>query len=96
MEEFIQELPPSDQAKVAWTLDLLEELGVELREPYTKHLKGDLWELRTQNIRILYFLHRGAIVLLHAFKKKTMKTPREDIELALRRMRDCLEGWDIS
>ena len=71
-------------------------MGVEIREPYTKHLKGDLWELRTQNIRILYFLHRGAIVLLHAFKKKTIKTPREDIDLALKRMKDWRERWDIS
>lgn len=96
MVEFIKGLPPGDRAKVAWTLDLLEELGVELREPHAKHLRGDLWELRTQNIRILYFLRRDAIVLLHAFKKKTARTRSEDLRLALRRKQECVERRDVS
>jgi len=73
-----------------WTIDLLEVVGPELREPYTKPLAGKLWELRAKSIRIFYFLYRRNIILLHGYRKTTQKTPKSEIELALKLMGDYM------
>ena len=58
--EFLQSLPPKDMAKVFRDIDLLAEYAPNLHEPYTKHIEGPIWELRSKfssNIyRIFYFL----------------------------------------
>jgi phage-related protein len=52
---------------------------------------GDgLWELRTdlpsnRIARVLFSMHKGRIVVLHSFVKKSRRTPGEDLELARRR-----------
>jgi len=38
--------------------------------------------------RVLFCEHGGKMVLLHAFIKKTQKTPVGDLELALRRKKE--------
>jgi phage-related protein len=44
--EFIEGLPPKEAAAVLRAMDLLEEHGTALREPYAKHMRGAIWELR--------------------------------------------------
>lgn len=61
--EFIDSLEVKPQARIAQTLDLLEEFGIELGMPYTKYLEKQLWELRIRVERnryriILFFTHR--------------------------------------
>ena len=75
------------QAKVFWTIELLKAAGRDLREPYSSPLRDGLFELRTKLgsdiVRCLYFFQKRSIVILtHGFTKKTMKTPREEIEKA--------------
>jgi phage-related protein len=93
--DFIFGLPAKDQAKVVRALDLLEELGLELRAPYVRSVTGrrKLWELRVRGVggayRILYFAFTGQrMVMLHAFAKKTRKTPSREIAMAEKRMDD--------
>ena len=88
-------LPEKDRARIAWTINLLEEYGFQLGSPYVKHLRGKLWELRIRAgrkaYRIIYFAYVGQqFVLLHGFLKKTRKTPRRELEIAERRMADFL------
>lgn len=97
IDEFVTRLPEKEQYKVYYTIKLLKTQGIYLREPYTKkvHAKSDLFELRVKysnNIqRILYFHYTGkTFVLLHGFTKKTQKTPRNEIEIALKRKEDYL------
>jgi phage-related protein len=57
-----------------------------------KHLEGKLWELRLTGrdgiARALYITAIGRrVVVVRAFAK-TQKTPRAEIELALRRAKD--------
>ena len=66
---------------------LLEEKGTELRLPYSRHLDDGIFELRTIQgkniIRNLYFFFVGSkIIMTHGFKKKTNKTPPEEIDRA--------------
>lgn len=70
----------------------LSEYGLQLREPYIKHLDGEIWELRPLRDRILFVAwHNGSFVLLHQFMKKTQKTPAREIEKAKRELADLTE-----
>ncbi len=61
-------------------------------EPVSKHLDGEIWELRPLDNRILYAYYKdNKFVLLHQFTKKTQKTPKREIEQAKRNLLDYIE-----
>jgi len=81
------------KAKVFRSLKLLETFGNALGEPDTAPLENGIFELRTKqgsNIaRCLYFYRKGKVIIVtNSFVKKTQKTPRSEIELALERKAD--------
>ena len=96
VEEFFDTVPNKERAAILRVLDFLEEFGVQLGSPYVKHLKGKLWELRVRTrgkaYRIIYFAYTGQrFILLHAFLKKTKKTPKAELRIAEARFLDFLE-----
>lgn len=97
VRDFLYSLDPKLRAKAFRDIELLKTLGSELKEPYVKPLKGKnnkgLYELRikfsSDAARIFYFTwYNNKFVLLHGFIKKTMKTPKSEIEKAKRYMED--------
>jgi len=97
VEEFIYSLEEKSQAKVTRTLELLEEFGVSLGIPHAKKLTGTpLWELRilgSDNLRIFYIAkQQKKFLLLHGFKKKTQKTEKKEIKVALERLQKHQSG----
>ena len=75
--------------KVIAYIDMLEEMGTRVGEPVTKHLDGEIWELRPLSNRILYaYYDNDTFVLLHHFLKKTQKTPKREIDKAKREIED--------
>jgi len=71
-----------------------------LDEPYSKHIKGKIRELRVDfsrnRHRIFYFAFIGKkIILLHAFLKKTKKTPISEIRRAEENYQDVLNNKEI-
>jgi phage-related protein len=86
------EAQPKDiRARYLRIVGLIESYGLErVREPYVKHLEGPLWEMRMKGRHgiacALYATATGRrVVVVRVFGKKTEKTPRREIELALRR-----------
>ncbi|MET0637961.1 MAG: type II toxin-antitoxin system RelE/ParE family toxin [Chitinophagaceae bacterium] len=78
------------KTKIIWTLSLLEELE-KVPETFFKHLENTdgLYEIRIQQgsdiFRIFCFFDRGKLVVLaNGFQKKTQKTPKGEIERALK------------
>lgn len=78
------------KAKIIWTFDLIEDLK-RVPETYLKHIENTngLYEIRVQTgndiFRIFCFFDKGQlIVLAHGFQKKTQKTPKNEIERALK------------
>jgi phage-related protein len=76
--------------KIVWTFDLVEALP-RVPETYLKHVENTdgLYEIRVQLssdiFRIFCFFDHGQlIVLANGFQKKTQKTPRKEIEKALK------------
>jgi len=92
----IAAFPDDLRARLARIGFLIEDMGLDrLREPYVRHLRGPLWEIRLQGkdriARALYVTATGRrVVIVRAFIKKTQKTPRREIELALRRASEVL------
>ena len=91
VQEFVEGLPEDMQASFQWIADLIKSQGLErMREPYVKHLQGRLWEMRLKGrsgiARAVYVTAIGRrVVVVHAFIKKTQKTPRREIEFALKK-----------
>ena len=82
-------------AKMVGLMEILEEKGYSLREPYSAPLEDGIFELRAvqgSNIsRALFFFYvEGRIDITHGFIKKTQKTPRAQIELAKKYRADFL------
>ena len=87
VEDFLLSLDMKMKAKMVGLLELLEEYGNQLREPYSKHLDDGIFEIRCKvgsNItRVLYFFYyERKIILTNGFVKKTQKTPPEQIKTA--------------
>lgn len=78
------------QDKITWTLELIEQLE-KVPETYLKHVENTdgLYEVRVKQgsdiFRIFCFFDKGKlIVLANGFQKKTQKTPKKEIEKALK------------
>lgn len=75
--------------KILTYIRVLQEYGTRAGMPYMRHLDGDIWELRPQPERVLFFSCDGnKFILLHHFRKKTQKTPKKEIDCAKRRAQD--------
>lgn len=76
--------------KIIWTFDLIEEID-KVPETYLKHIENTegLYEIRVQQgsdiFRIFCFFDQGQLVVLaNGFQKKTQKTPKQEIDKALK------------
>lgn len=89
----LQSLAPDIRASFLRISRLIETNGLErMREPHVKHLEGPVWEMRLKGkdgiARAAYVTASGKrVVVVHLFEKKTEKTPRREIEIALKRAR---------
>lgn len=90
-------LPADMRARFSQIAFLIKGRGLlAVHEPYVKHLEGKLWEMRLKGrdgiARSIYVAASGRrVVVLRTFVKKTEKTPRNEIEIALERMKQVLE-----
>lgn len=90
----IRSLPDDMHARFLRFADRIRDAGLEsLREPHVKYLGDRLWEMRLTGrdgiARAIYITASGKrVVVLRAFVKKTQKTPRPEIELALKRAKE--------
>lgn len=96
IEEFLDSLKPKHAKKVTWTLQLIEDMD-QVPVQYFKKLKNtdDIWEVRARigshSFRLLGFITGDEfVVLTNGFKKKSQKTPKQEIELAEQRKADYL------
>ena len=97
--DFLDSLDLKMRAKVLKEIGLLEDYGPELREPYSKSIGDDIFELRTKLgtdiTRVLYFFFVGRkVILTNGFVKKTNKTPVRELELAKERRADYIERME--
>jgi phage-related protein len=89
----IEAWPVGIRAMYARITERMEVFGPPLGMPFTRPMGGGLFELRAKGKegigRAFFCTAVGHIILiLHAFIKKSQQTPRRDLELARRRLRE--------
>jgi phage-related protein len=94
VDKELEDLPTDMRARFVWISQLIEIHGLQnVREPYIKHVEDVLWEIRMKGkhgiSRALYVTVKPKrVVVLRVFVKKTQKTPRREIKLALKRAQE--------
>jgi phage-related protein len=89
-QEFFVKQRKKVKDKIIWTFELIEELP-RVPETYLKHIENTegLYEIRVQQgsdiFRIFCFFDQGQLVVIaNGFQKKSQKTPKQQIEMALK------------
>jgi phage-related protein len=92
--DFYESQTDKVQAKIEWTLNLIK-VTPKVPKKFFKHMQGTkgLYEIRVEvggNIyRIFSFFDKGNLVVLgNGFQKKSQKTPKQEIEKALKIMEE--------
>ena len=93
VEDDIQELPASFVARFVRYAERMEIYGPNLGMPHTRAMGEGLFELRLKAAegiaRVFYCtIVERQIVVLHQFQKKSQKTPKREIEIARKRMKE--------
>jgi len=94
VEAELRALPRDMLARFQRIVELIESQGLaHVHEPHIKHLEDKLWEMRLKGrdgiSRAIYVTARGKrLVVVRVFIKKTQKTPRKEIALALKRAKE--------
>jgi phage-related protein len=89
----IEALPTDIRARLRKYRQGIEAFGPAALPPkHSKYMGNSLWELRLIGkdgiARVLYVTAQAErVIMLRAFVKKTQKTPKHEIDLALQRMR---------
>jgi phage-related protein len=91
VREWLKELPVEDRKVLGEDIKDVE-FAWPLGLPLVRPLGRGLWEVRSslthgRIARVIFCISDGQMVLLHGFIKKTQKTPVQEIDLALKRMR---------
>ena len=87
---FIKEQDEVSYSKLLHSINLLTGNGPYLKPPYVKKIQNNLYELRVSGkiqIRIFYTFYGNTYYLIHAFKKKSQKTPIKELRIAIDRLK---------
>lgn len=95
VKEFVESLNASGNWRLLKTIDkyigALKEHGKLMNSEFSRNtfeqLEPDLYEIKPGMVRILLTFKDGTFFLLHAFYKKSNKTPEQDKAVARRRLR---------
>lgn len=93
VSDFLDLLSGQQQAKLLRIVKTIQAYGLFSVMSHLKKLTNTpFWEIRVlgkDNIRVIYFLiGKTAIVLLHGFIKKSQKTSKKDLSIAIKRYND--------
>ncbi len=92
VREWLRHLDKEERRVIG--LDLMKvQFGWPIGMPLVRSLKDGLWEVRStlpsrKIARVILCFWDGKIVALHAFIKKSQKTPHEELAIARQRMKE--------
>lgn len=92
VRDWLLDLTKADRTIIGKDIQKVE-FGWPIGMPYCRPLGNGLWEVRSdldggRIARVVFCIVRSEMVLLHGFEKKSQKTPRTDIDLALKRKKE--------
>ncbi|MDB5770571.1 MAG: hypothetical protein JWM42_945, partial [Burkholderia sp.] len=90
VRDWLRELSATDKKTVGEDIKTVQ-YGWPLGMPLVRKMEARLWEVRIplQNriARILFTVQGNKMILLHGFIKKSQKTPKEDLAIAIKRLK---------
>jgi len=91
VREWIKSLMQEEQHIIGSDM-LAVQYGWPMGMPLVRKLEEELWEMRStlgnRIARVLFTVQGAVMVPLHGFIKKSQKTPKDDLDLARRRLRE--------
>lgn len=86
-------LPEGIRAKFQAITDKMEEHGPDLGLPFTRAMGKGLFEIRAKGQEgiargMFCTISRKTIVILHVFIKKTEATPKRELDLSMKRLKE--------
>lgn len=97
VRDYLSELAkehPKAFARLALDLEVLGAEGLRSQQITIRPLGEKLWELKRLyegiQYRLFFGVWKGAVWLLHSIEKKSAKTPKDDLELARKRLREVM------
>lgn len=95
VRDWLRSLPHDDRKIIGDDIKTVQ-LGWPLGMPLVRNLEPGLWEVRIGLpggiARVLFTTSGAVMVLVHGFIKKTQRTPKQDLELARKRMKEVRDG----
>ena len=96
VREWLSALPRDDKRVIGRDVAKVQ-FGWPVGLPLCRPLSGGLWEVRSslpskREARVLFGFRDETLVALHAFIKKTQKTPPDELALARERWKE-LQSW---
>ena len=93
----VDDLPQRLKARYIFLTDVMKVQGANLGIPHTEALGDGLFELRMkaqEGIARAFFctLIKKRIVILQCFIKKTQKTPKKELDLARKRLKEVKQN----
>ena len=95
VREWLNALPSDDRRTIGRDIRIVQ-FGWPLGLPLCRSLSGGLWEIRSslpsdREGRVLFGFCEGELIAVHAFIKKTQKTPAADLKLARKRLKEATQ-----
>ena len=92
VREWLKKLDDEDRRIVGEDIATVE-FGWPVGMPLCRSLGNELWEVRSslasrREARVIFAVIEERMVLLHAFIKKAQKTPKSDLDLAMKRLKE--------
>ncbi|HUE51697.1 MAG TPA: type II toxin-antitoxin system RelE/ParE family toxin [Terriglobales bacterium] len=89
MRQWLKSLEPQDRRIIGEDIKGVE-FSWPIGMPLVRSLGRELWEVRSslphgRIARVIFCVEKDCMMLLHGFLKKTQKTPKQEIDLALKR-----------
>lgn len=94
IKEWLRSFDKEDRAILGFDLKRVQ-LGFPIGLPLCRSLGSGLWEVRStltdrREARMIFFhdTEHSALIVVHGFIKKSQKTPKTEIDIATRRMKE--------
>jgi phage-related protein len=91
VREWLQSLMREEKRAIGEDIKTIQ-FAWPLGMPLIRKLESDLWEIRShlknRTARVLFTIIEDTMILLHGFVKKSQKTPKQDIQVARKRIQD--------
>ena len=92
VRDWLKAMTQADRRAIGADIATVEH-GWPIGMPTCRAMGEGLWEVRTslpggRIARVIFVITKGRMVLLHGFMKATQKTPKADLDLAIKRKKE--------